>query len=335
MFEASESERAIALFIIENLTQDGYFKLPVPEVAKKFGVQVDLVIKSLRLVQNLEPAGIGARSLPECFILQLERESPASPKVKHIISEHLDEIVNGKLSKLSKEFGLSYDYLNVLREKLSHLNPTPGLSLNETKEIVRVPDIVIELEDGHFIARLSKSRDFVVNEKYREAVKAIKDRVSKEQLDALLEKAVLAERAVRERERILLAIGEAIARGNALYFSFKNKFPEKINLDEIADTFKISENAVSRIVQNKFVKTPCGTFPLRLFAKHKTMDYNEEDLKVRIREIVSNEDKTKPLSDEAIEGMLQASGINIKRRTVAKYRAMLNIPVAQKRRFEK
>jgi len=335
MFEASESERAIALFIIENLTQDGYFKLPIPEVAKKFGVNKDTVFKSLRLVQNLEPAGIGARSLPECFILQLERESPASPKVKHIISERLDEIVNGKLSKLSKEFGLSYDYLNVLREKLSHLNPTPGLALNETKEIVRIPDIIIESEDGNFIARLNKPRDFIVSEKYKDVVKKIEDKVSKEQLDALLEKAVLAERAVRERERILLAIGEAIANENTLYFSFKSKFPLKIDIDKLAEALKISDSAISRIVQNKFVKTPCGNFPLRLFAKHKTMDYNEEYVKVSIRDIVANEDKAHPLSDAAIEGMLKAKGINIKRRTVAKYRAMLSIPVAQKRRFEK
>ncbi|MGB9695221.1 MAG: RNA polymerase factor sigma-54 [Caldisericaceae bacterium] len=335
MFEMNETQKTISLFIIENLSSDGYFKMPISEASKKLGVKEGEVLEALKLVQNLEPAGIGARNLPECFVLQLEREGPVSPKVKHIIVSHLDEIVNGKLSKLSKHYGMSVEFLNALREKLSRLNPTPGLMMSETKEVYRIPDIVIEQDEDTFVARLNKQRDFIVNEEYMKAIKKIEDKISKEQLDSLLEKAVLAERAVREREKIILAIGEEIAKNNASYFSFKSKFPQKIALDSFKTTLRTSDSAISRIVQNKFVKTPCGTFPLRLFVKHKSMDYNDEDLKVRIREIVEKEDKSKPLSDSEIETILQKNGINIKRRTVAKYRALLKIPAAHKRHFEK
>ncbi len=331
MLELSDEEYEIAIFILENLNEDGYFKVPIEEVANKLSLPVRSIEKVLKIFHELDPEGIAARNLPECFIIQLERGGALSPKVKHIVSNHLEELANGSVKKIANEYGLSENFVCSLKDKVSRLNPTPGLAFEESREINHTPDIVIEQDGEEFNVRFNKKRDFTVNENYMNVIENIKDKLTKEQFESLLSRAMLIRKAVNERERLLTEVGEDIARVEKHFFLNKQNFPDKISLSEISARSKISESAISRLIQNKFILTPKGLFPLHHFVKHKSMEYNDEEVKLKIKKIVECEDKTHPLTDEKIEEILTKEGIKIKRRTIAKYRALLSIPRANKR----
>jgi len=336
MFELDDVDKKIAEYIVNNINEEGYFKLTLGQVAKSFKIGVKDAEKVLNLVQTLDPPGIAARNLVECFILQLERESPVAPKVKKILKDHLQELADGKFEKISKKYGLKNEFLKELRQKISCLNPSPGLMLKETKNLSRVPDIIVEKEGDSFNIFLNKGcrREFVINEKYREALSSL-DKDKKEEFEFLLEKAMWAQKAIKQRDDLLLRIGKKVVALNGDFFHGTNNYPEKVILGEFSDSKDLSESIVSRLIQNKYISTPKGIFPVHFFFRRKMISFNSEKVKVKIQTLIDAEDKKNPLTDEQVVQLLQKEGIQIKRRTVAKYRDKLKIPRVNKRRIDR
>jgi RNA polymerase sigma-54 factor len=336
MVELAETDLVIAQYIINNLNEEGYLKLPISSIAKEVKVRVKDVERVLKLVQSLDPPGIAARSLSECFILQLEREERVGFKVKGVITNHLQELAAGKFADISKKYGLSADFLRGLKEKISCLNPSPGLMLKESKNLVRVPDVVIEKDGDGLHTFLNKScrREFVINEKYRDILDSL-EKDKKEEFELLLEKAMWLKRAINQRDELLTRISNKILSANEDFFLGKISYPGKISPGEFSDSPDLSESVVSRLIQNKYIVTPRGLFPMRFFFKRKTVSFNDEEVKDKIKSLINAEDKNNPLTDDEVMQMLLKEGIKIKRRTVAKYRNLLNIPNTNKRRVDR
>ena len=335
MLDLDETTERIGEFIIKGLNEDGYFTMPLGNVSKQLDVSLKDVEKALKVVQSLEPPGIGARNLPECLLLQLEAEQKVSPKIKHVILNHLKDLADGNYSVISKETGLKVDTLKSIREKISHFTVSPGLAFKEsrTKEIV-VPDLYIVQTENGFEAHLNEKfmRKFFINDNYLEMLKSDKQK-SDDEFVKMAEQAKWTLQSYLERRKMLLEIGNFIANKEGKFLSGITQYPLKHTADEIARFLGTDESSVSRLVQNKYIETPVGIFPLRYFLQHKSKPYNDEELKLKIKELINNEDKAHPLTDEQIADILSKNGLKIKRRTVVKYRKLLKIPSSSKRRL--
>lgn len=335
MLEIGEKKKTIASFIVNNLNEEGYLKIDLKEIATHTGTCLKDVESTLKIIQTLDPPGIAARDLSECFILQLEREGSLSPKIKKIIKDYLPALSTGKLKDLSKRFGVSEEYLKKLRSRIGCLNPSPGLMFKEPKEQRKIPDLVIERDGDRFVALLNKGcrREFVISDAYRKALSAL-DKERKEEFEALLEKATWVMRAIEERDNLLLKIGDEIASINTDFFEGKRSFPEKISLSQFSEEHNMSHSILSRLAQNKYILTPKGIFPVHFFIRRTGVSYNDEEVKARIKTLIEMEDKKNPLTDEMIASALKKDGIRMSRRTVAKYRNFLRIPHASKRKLD-
>ncbi len=335
MLENDELTMRIGEFIINNLDEKGYFTLPLKSVASRFNISEKDVEKVLKKVQTLEPPGIGARNLNECFLLQLENEENLSPKVKHIIMNHLEDLAFGNFKKISLETGISRKYLENLREKIKHLTAAPGFAFRKERVKIIVPDIIIKNANGSFFVQL--------NEKFRRRIHLKKDYIrmlsdmdssKSKEFKKLSENARWILKSIEERDASLLNVGKFIIDNEKEFLLGKMPYPKKHTFEEFATYLDADVSSVTRLFQGKFVETPVGIFPLRYFVRHKSRGFNDEELKLRIAEIVEHEDKKNPLSDEEIANQIVKLGINVKRRTIAKYRKILGIPSSSKRRVD-
>ncbi len=335
MLDLDETTERVGEFIIKGLNEDGYFTMPLGSVSKQLNVSLKDVEKALKIVQSLDPPGIAARNLPECLLLQLESQEKVSPKIKHIILNHLKDLGDENYSTLSKKTGLKVGTLKALREKISHFTVSPGLAFKEShiKKII-VPDLYILQAENGFEAHLNDKfmRKFFINDNYLKILKNNKKNTDSEFV-RMAEQAKWTLQSFLERRKMLLEIGNFIADKEKEFLSGTIPFPLKHTADEIAHFLGTDESSVSRLVQNKYVETPVGIFPIRYFLQNKSRPYNDEELKIKIKELINNEDKTHPLTDEQIAKILSESGLNIKRRTVVKYRKLLKIPSSSKRRL--
>ncbi|MEA3313252.1 MAG: hypothetical protein U9Q18_02615 [Caldisericota bacterium] len=338
MLKMRDKERKIGEFLISNFTKEGYCNISLSMVAKKFNVKVQEVEAILKKIQAGSPSGIGARNLSECFILQLERkESSVSTKVKHIINNHIEELAKEKYKEISKKVGINIDTLKELRVKLICLCPSPGLMFAEVKGKRNIPDIIIETDGEALNVYLNKTsrREIVVNQKYKKMLSEATDPKTIKFLQDFFQKAKWAKMSIEERDERLLNIGRSIAENENDFLKGTRLYPKKMSIETFCKTTVSSPSVISRLVQNKYVATPRGIYPLHFFVQRKNVPYNEEELKEKIKKIISSEDKRLPLSDGDVVKKLAAMKINIKRRTVTKYRNILGISPCSKRRLTK
>ena len=332
ILKTNKVEKEIGEYIIKSLTREGYLTIPIENIAQKFNVSIKTAEEALKKVQMLEPPGIAARNLPECFILQLENEGPIGPKVKHIITHHIEELAKEKYSVLSKETGLNTNTLKNLREKISHLTAAPGFAFQKEQIKSIIPDLIIKKVGEELIVELNKKfrRNFYINEKYLRAIK--ENKAGAQSLKEFIDKARWAKETINERDKLLFGIGKFIAEKETDFLKGKTKFPNKYGFEEISKALKSNISVVSRLMQNKYIDTPVGIFPLQFFLQHKGRGFNDEEVKLKLKEIIQKEDKSKPLNDEEISKKLLGDGIEIKRRTVVKYRKILGIPPSNRRK---
>jgi len=335
MLDLDETIEKIGEFIIKGLNEEGYFTIPLESVSRTLNVPLKSVEKALKIVQTLDPPGIAARNLSECLLLQLKAEQKVSPKIKHVILNHLKDLADENYSVISRETGLRVDTLKLLRDKISHFTVSPGFAFKKalSKKIL-VPDLYIVQTENGFEAHLNEKfmRKFFINDNYLEILKSSEKDKSTE-LVKMAEQAKWTLQSFLERRKLLLEVGNFIADKEVVFLSGKSPFPLKHTANEIAQSLGTDESSVSRLIQNKYIETPVGTFPIRYFLQHKSKPYNDEELKMRIKELINNENKAHPLTDEQIADILSKNGLNIKRRTVVKYRKLLKIPSSNKRRL--
>ncbi len=352
-----KNELIIAKQIIGTLDNDGYLRRDINSIIDDIALTENIefskkeVENILFKIHKLEPTGIGARNLEECLILQideLEDLSPTHKLSKKIITESFDEFKNKKFSEIYEKYPESKKEINESFNFIKTLNPKPsgGMEDSSITEYL-IPDFIIKKNDDEFVVELAFGRKPInINKSYITIYdelkrKKTKDSDSKESLEFIkkkIEKAQWFVDALNQRNSTLLKTMNTIVDIQNLFFESGDENDLKpMILKDIAEIIKMDISTVSRIVKSKVAQTDYGVFPLRYFFSESTIKKGDELISSKVvknylQEIIENEDKESPLSDEKLEKILNEKGYQVARRTVAKYREQLEIPVARLRR---
>ncbi len=338
--DLTEKEIMIGEHIIWNINEDGYLSTSVEEIALNLDVTVEEVEKVLKIIQRLDPVGIGARDLRECLLIQLE-EFGGSETAKTILRDYFEDFRNKRFEKIAKKMEISLEEVKRAMEEIAKLNPKPGEGYSSPEQNYVIPDVIVERVDDDFVISLNDSNipSLRINPVYR---RMLSDRkaLTKEERDYLrkrLESARWLINSIHQRRATIYRVMQAILERQRDFFEKGPAHLKPMILKDIAEDIGMDISTVSRVTSGKYVQTDYGVFELKHFfsEKLKTVDGEEVSnkmIKERIREIIENEDPHKPLNDQTIAEILKKEGVPIARRTVAKYREMMGIPVARLRR---
>ncbi|MDQ0638774.1 RNA polymerase sigma-54 factor [Pedobacter sp. W3I1] len=354
----SDQDFIIGKQIIGSLDDDGYLRRPLGSMiddlafSQNVMVEEDDVLDMLKLIQGFDPPGIGARDLKECLLIQLKRKDPNNPiivKAMNVVENYLDEFTRKHYDKLEKSLGLDSEELKEVVNEILRLNPKPG-DANQvtTKQMQIIPDFHISNNDGILILTLNSKNapELKVSRSYQEMFEhydkaSSKDKKLKEAVQFVKQKLDSARwfiDAIKQRQQTLLKTMNAIMHYQYEYFlTADERKMRPMILKDIADKIDMDISTVSRVANSKYVQTEFGTFLLKSFFSEAIQTENGEEVsnkevKKILEDCIGNEDKRKPLADEKLTEILKERGYNIARRTVAKYREQMNIPVARLRK---
>jgi RNA polymerase sigma-54 factor len=295
----------------------------------------------LAIIQGLDPAGIGARNLRECLLLQLRDQGMEGTLVYDIVDRHFDRLVNHRWAEISKELGVSPQEVQSAADEISKLDPKPGLQYSVGEGNYIIADLVVEKVDNDYIVfhndtalprlRLSRSYREVARDKSKFKGE------NKEFISNKLNNANWMLQAIEQRRQTMLKVMNFIVDRQRDFFEEGIEHLRPLTLREVAEVISMHESTVSRVTNQKYVQTPRGVFPLKFFFSSGLSTDSGEDvsargIKARIQKLVGDEDPKKPLTDQTIVDILKREGINIARRTVAKYRDQLGILSARMRK---
>ncbi len=305
---------------------------------------LEMFEQALRAVQTLEPTGVGARNLRECLLLQLNAKQAAGEDValpKLLVSSYLREIEMNQLPQIAKRSGKDIEEIKRGLRELSQLNPHPGHLIGQRDVPTVEPDVYVDLDsDGQAVVTMSEANlpALVINEYYRQAAgDRTTDKATKQFLRKNIRSANWLITAIAQRRHTIRKVAEEVFKVQRDFLEDGREALKPLPMADIAEKVGVHVATVSRAVADKYALTPQGIVPLRMFFSGGTTTASGEDMswdavKVKLQDVIDNEDKSKPLSDEALAEALQAEGIDVARRTVAKYRGQMNIPSARKRR---
>ena len=356
----SDEELKIAEYLIGNLDNDGYLrrdlKSIVDDLAFSQGIYTDIPKLEYILenyIQKLEPAGVGARNLQECLLLQIEKKVSDNPNVSiaaSILKNQFDALSNKHYSKIIQRYNIDEEQLKDVLEEIAKLSPKVGGNFDTQTITINqeiIPDFIIQVKDNEVIPLLNNKNapTLRVSNEYKEILETYSnDKSSPEHKQAALfikQKLDAAKwyiDAVNQRQNTLIQTITAIAKMQKEYFiTGDEKNIKPMILKDISDITGFDISTISRVVKSKYADTPHGIVYLKnLFSDSLTNDEGEEvstkEIKNHLQEIIDKENKKKPLTDDALVTALKEKGYNIARRTIAKYREQLNIPVARLRK---
>lgn len=330
------------LDIIGNIDDDGYLEIPFEEiVARHPTLERDTAIGFLGLVQHLDPVGCGAQNLEECLGIQARMLAERSPLVELIIERNLKDLEKKDYTKITKDFGVSKEKVKDAELIIMGLNPKPGrlVSAEETQYVV--PDIFVAEVGGEFVVQVNDEGvpRLRISNLYKSLIKSGQsDTEAKEFVQDKLRSAMWLIKSIENRQKTIYKVANSIVRTQQEFFKKGPAFLKPMILKDIANEIGMHESTVSRVTTNKFMHTPIGTFELKYFfnagigGKNGGIDIAGESLKLKIKEMIGNEDPKRPLSDQKISELLSTKDIVVARRTVAKYREMMGIAPSSKRK---
>jgi len=357
-FRLSDDERDIAEFLVGSVDESGYIRRSLTDIADDLAFTQNVytdeksIEKVLHIVHQLDPAGVGARNLQECLSIQLHRKEK-NPDVElaiAIIDKAFDQFTKKHYKKLLQKFDISEIQLKDAIDEIEHLNPKPGGSYAGNNKIVEhiVPDFAIKIIDGELELTLNgrNAPELHVSREYSDMMKGYKESKdkSRSQKDAVifikqkLDAAKWFIEAIKQRQQTLFVTMSAIMHYQEEYFLTGDERKLKpMILKDIADEIEMDVSTVSRVANSKYVDTPYGTKLVKeFFSESMTNDQGEEvstrEIKKILETVIEEENKRKPLTDEKLASILLEKGYPIARRTVAKYREQLDIPVARLRK---
>lgn len=350
-------QRDIANYIIYSLDDDGYLRRDidklVDEMAFRAGIETtDEEVESLlKVIQTFEPAGVGARDLRECLLIQLNtlKDSPVVEDARKIIRDHFSEFTKKDFNRIMAQTGMTPERLKTAMARILKLNPTPGGQVSDaysdhTQQVV--PDFVLDVVDGEFVLTMPRFSvpEVKVNHKYADILMEASNSSERSKKEAAtfvkkkLESAKWFVDALRQRHTTLMTTMQAILDYQRDYFLDGDETKIKpMILKDIADKTGYDISTVSRVANSKYIETHFGIFPLKYFFSESIKNQAGEDVSTRelkkiIQEIIDGENKQKPLTDDEIVDMMNDKGYNVARRTIAKYRDQLGIPKSRMRR---
>jgi len=336
----SDEDVAIGDYIIWNINSDGYLLCDVSDIAENLNVPVEKVEEVLKIIQSFDPPGIGARDLRECLLIQL-REKNGSKEAIEILEKYYEDFKNKRFEKLANKMKVPIETVKKALEEISKLNPKPGEGYFAPELNSVVPDVIVERVDDDFIISLNDAYvpRLRINKMYRKMLtnrkgtpKDVKDYIRKR-----LEAARWLINSIEQRRATILRVMHSIVEHQRDFFEKGPGNLKPMILKDIAEDVGMDISTISRVTNGKYVQTDFGVFELKSFFSEKMRKSSGEEIsnrviKDRIREIIENEDHKKPFNDDKIVEILKGEGIPIARRTVAKYREQMGIPVARLRR---
>ncbi|OUX20768.1 MAG: RNA polymerase sigma-54 factor [bacterium TMED250] len=337
-FNLSKGDESIAEEIIWNLDENGYFTLDAILIADKLNVSSEKVEEILFLVQKLNPPGIGARNLKECLILQIPEKKYENHRM--VLSEHFEDFVNHKYEKIVDALGIHNEELNKIINDIKRLNPYPGEGKLKGHNDSVIPDLIITLENNKWKISVNDSwvSNISLNTKYLEAIKNKKSsKETKKYLSQKFDSATWLIQAIEQRQSTLTRVMEEIINNQSEFFNGDTSLIRPMKLKDIANKLNMDISTISRSTRNKYVDTPYGIFELKSFFSGKLNSVNGEEVSIKLvknllKQLIRDEVKQEPLTDTDLAIKLKEKGYPIARRTVAKYREQLKLPVARLRR---
>jgi len=354
-----DKEYLVAQQIIGSLDDDGYLRRPIPSLVDDLAFSQNVIAEDedaeemLKVIQNFDPPGVGARDLQECLLIQLRKKDTSILTIKiaiDIVENHLDEFTKKHYDRLEKSLNLNSEELRDVVSEILKLNPKPGDSgVSNMKQMQVIPDFHIAKNDGVLTLTLNSKNapELRVSKSYQEMFQhyeksADKDKKLKEAVHFVKQKLDSAKwfiDAIKQRQQTLLKTMNAIMHYQYEYFlsDGDERYLKPMILKDIADKIGMDISTVSRVANSKYVQTEFGTYLLKSFFSEAIQtesgeEVSNKEVKKILEECIGREEKRKPLADEKLTEILKEKGYNIARRTVAKYREQMGIPVARLRK---
>lgn len=340
----NDEEEYVATLIIGNLDDSGYLRgQTVEEIAEDARASVEDVEFVLSIVQEFDPLGVAARDLRECLLIQIDSVYPDDALLRAIVEDHIPDLERKSYNRIGKALDVDIEDVYESARIISTLEPKPGREYADSEARYITPDIYIHYIGGEYVPVLNEDgmprlrvSGYYRRELARKKANGEKDEV-KDYIQEKLRGAMWLIRSIHQRQSTILKVTESIIKFQYDFFENGVEHLKPLVLREVAEDIDMHESTVSRVTTNKYVHTPRGTFELKYFFNSSITNLEGDDLaseavKAKIREIISKEDEKKPLSDSKIAQALSEEGIDIARRTVAKYREMMGILSSTKRK---
>ncbi|WP_270500991.1 RNA polymerase factor sigma-54 [Clostridium butyricum] len=342
LLESDEEQYTImiAKYIIESLDGRGYLEISMEELATELRISTDDVEKGLKLVQSLEPYGIGARNIKECLIIQSINLNILDDNIERIILDHLEEVAENKYELIGKALKISPREAQRYGDIIKKLEPKPSRGFYTGEEVSYIiPDAEIKNIDGEFFIIMNEGvlPKLIINKTYRDVLKNGKDTEINSYVKEKINKAMFLIKAIDDRKNTLYKVLECLIDKQKEFFERGYSYIKPLTLREVSSELDVHDSTISRTIKDKYILTSYGTIKIKdLFPSGITNNTLEDlstvKIKNEIKKIIQEENKSKPLSDQSISLILKENNIKISRRTVAKYREELGIKSSSMRK---
>ncbi len=336
--------RKIGDVIIDLINEAGYLSMPLEEIPQYLHEKItpQQLAKALALVQTLEPAGVGARHLGECLTLQLNGRAETHHLELELITNHLKDIEMNRFPIIARKTGKSIAEIKQAIQMISRLDPRPGLQIGRQENAYVMPDIIVEYDEDNdvYLVRLTSGAlpTIRINNQYKQL---LKQKDMSQQTREFLQNSARSARwlveSIEQRKNTLLRVANHVVQNQRDFFDNGPLHLRALPMVDVAEALGIHVGTVSRAVAGKYMQTPVGIFPLRYFFSggRETAEGDSvswDAIRAKLQEIIDNEDKSNPYNDDELVEQLAKHGITLARRTVAKYRGLMHVPPARRRK---
>lgn len=333
-------QQQIGVLIIGNIEEDGYLRFPLDEIARKAETSDEEVSMVLSIIQGFDPVGVGARTLEECLLIQVRiAEFEHHPLAEVIISKYLNRLERNAFREIAKELQVSVEEIQLAADFIRTLEPKPGHAFGDSTVHYIQPDVYIYKIDDEYKIVLNEQGlpRLKINKLYQKYKDEGTDAATKQYVEQKFRNALWLIKSVEQRQRTIFKVAESILKFQREFFDFGIKALKPLVLRDVAEDISMHESTVSRVSTNKYMFTPQGIFEIKFFFHSGLSSLDGEDVSsIRVKEMIKNlilnENPRIPLSDREIMKRIQDQGINIARRTIAKYREELKVPPSNRRR---
>ncbi len=332
--------RQLIIFLVEYIDVNGYLTIALEEAMTVTGASYIQMLDGLTLLQQLDPAGVGARDLQECLLLQIERDDQAPELAYIVIEEEFENFANRKWQEVATKYAVERSVIQGIHDYVQLLSPFPGAAFGDTDEQFINPDLLVKISEDKLQVLSTRSGAPVIEfqQSYFDKMEKTGDREVKKYIKEKKSEFDWIKRSVEQRGDTILRVGTEIVTRQREFFLQSERPLKPMTLKEIAEVIDVHESTVSRSINGKYLQTTFGIFELKsFFSTGLSQDNGDEDVSAaniqrRMKQLIDQEDKNKPLSDQKLVDLLKAEALVLSRRTVAKYRDILNIPSSAKRR---
>lgn len=330
-------ERMVAEEIIYNLDENGYLAIDLELINDRFELESNAVLSVLKKIQSLDPIGIAARNLRECLLLQIDKVE--EPFAYILLSEYFDDVANHRYDQLIEKIGCSEEELKHALIIIEHLNPKPGAGHENIEMITVIPELIVYKRENNWVIVVNDNwlPEVQVSQEYVDMLAGELDKRAKSFLKDKMDNAKWFVDAISDRRKTLTDVMKTIIERQPEFFEGNINKLKPMKLQDIADQLDLDISTISRSTRGKYVDTPYGIYNLKSFFTEGLITSSGEEIstmqiKQLLKDVLDNEDKHHPLTDEQLKELLNAKGFPLARRTVAKYREQLHVPVARLRK---